>query len=122
MGAVNPVFEKAGMRCLGVCHPSVQSAEIVSELRAMGADPLAAEFIEQVRRRSTVRRLVTHCVRGWYQGITGQGERRIRQHTPTTIAQTFRQLVGSQPVYYLWAATREGWSLIDRGQSETAET
>ena len=69
-----------------------------------------------------VRRLVTRCVHGWYQGMTGVGERRVRQHTPTTLAQTFRQLAGSQPVYYLWARDARGWALIDRGQRDMVET
>jgi len=122
MGVVNPVFEKAGMRCIGVCQAPSERDEIVGELRAMGADLLAADFVEQVRRRPAVRRLVTRGVRVWYQGMTGAGERRVTQHTPTTLAQTFRQLAGSQPVYYLWAKKVEGWALIDRGQRDITET
>jgi hypothetical protein len=122
MGAVNPVFVKAGMRCIGVCEVSSLQDEIIGELRVLGADPLVADFVEQVRRRAAVRRLVTRAVRGWYQGMTGVGERRVSRHTATTLAQTFRQLAGSQPVYYLWADNARGWALIDRGQRAMSET
>jgi ABC-type ATPase with predicted acetyltransferase domain len=40
MGAINPVFTKAGMRRIGVCEPPAIRDETVEQLRAAGADPL----------------------------------------------------------------------------------
>jgi len=115
MGAVNPVFEKAGMRRIGVCRPPALRDRTVAKLRAAGADPLAADFVSQVCRRPSVRRLVAAAVHDWYRRTTGGGEERVARQSPTVVAQTFRQLAGSEPVYFIWAQDEEGWSLIDRG-------
>ncbi len=116
MGLVNPVFEKAGMRRIGICQVPGSQRKTVQELRRRGVDPLGVDFFSQVRRRPAVRRLVAGCVDEWYQAVTagGAGER-INKQTPTSLAQTFRQLVGSEPVYYLWARDADGWALMDRG-------
>lgn len=116
MGAVNPIFEKAGMRRIGVCEAPGSRDEILGELRVTGADPLRADFVSQVCRRPAVRRLVARGVLNWYRATSCAGDERLAQQTPTQLAQTFRQLAGSEPVYYLWAADVEGWELIDRGQ------
>lgn len=115
MGAVNPVFEKAGMRRIGVCAGGPVCDQVLAELHGMGADPFSADFAEQVCRRLTVRRLVAQAAVAWYRGITGDGEHRVSRQTPTLLAQTFRQLAGSRPVYYLWARDPQGWESISRG-------
>jgi len=38
----------------------------------------------------------------WYQATTGEGEKRVARQSPQFLAQAFRGLVGTQPVYYLW--------------------
>lgn len=113
MGAVNPVFERAGMRRIGVCTASPARGRVLAQLRASGADPLAADFVAQVCRRPAVRRLVASAVSQWYRGITGEGEGRVARQTPTVLAHTFQQLAGSEPVHFLWARERQGWELID---------
>ncbi len=115
MGAINPVFEKAGMRRVGVCRPPASLDETVAKLRAAGADPLAADFVSQVCRRASLRRLVAASVHTWYRSTTGGGEQRVARQSPTTLARTFRQLAGSQPVYFIWAQDQEAWALIERG-------
>jgi len=114
MGAVNPVFERAGMRAVGVCRGSAGSEAALAWLRAAGADPLDASFASHVRCRPAVRRVVTREVANWYRATTGEGEQRVRRQTPTFLAQTYRQLAGSQPVYFIWAAEEADHELIEQ--------
>jgi ABC-type lipoprotein export system ATPase subunit len=107
MGAVNPVFERGGMKRIGCVPVPGEQHEAVLKLLAEGVDPLGADFVEQVRSRPAIRRMITEVVLGWYRGATSLAKHRVEQHTATTLAQTFRQLAGSQPVYYLWDAARE---------------
>ena len=119
-GAVNPVFEKAGMRRIGTCAVPVARDAALQALRKAGVDPLAADFVAQVCRRPTVRRLVRERVRIWYRGATaGAGEERVERQTPTQLARTFRQLVGSEPVYLLWGKEPDDWAVIDAGFGES---
>ncbi|MGQ9650858.1 MAG: AAA family ATPase [Phycisphaerae bacterium] len=120
MGAVNPVFEKAGMRPVGVCCSSAGSEAALAWLKAAGADPLEAAFTSHVRCRPAVRRVVAREVANWYRATTGGGKQRVRRQTPTVLAQTYRQIAGSQPVYFIWAADREGWEIIDANLGESA--
>lgn len=102
MGAVNPVFEKAGMTRVGmVALPPAQEETLVA-LRAVGADPWAAGFVAQVCRRADVRKRVADSIAAWYRGTTGNGRQRIARLTPSLLAQLFRQIAGSRPVYFLW--------------------
>jgi GNAT superfamily N-acetyltransferase len=114
MGAVHPVFDQAGMRRIGVVQAPGSRDTAVRALTKMGVDPLDADFVKQVRRRPAVRRIVAGAVADWYRSTTGGGERRVARQSTTFLAQTFRQLAGSQPVYFLWAGDPEGWALIDR--------
>jgi energy-coupling factor transporter ATP-binding protein EcfA2 len=102
MGSVNPVFEKAGMRRIGLCRPSREQARALAELTETNVDPFARDFVLQVCRRPRVRRIVARFVFNWYRSTTGRGERRVARQSPQLLAQTFRGLIGSQPVYYLW--------------------
>jgi len=121
MGAVNPVFEKAGMRPIGVCCGSAGSEAALAWLRAAGADPLEAAFTSHVRCRPAVRRVVAREVANWYRATTGGGEQRVRKQTPTVLAQTYRQLAGSQPVYFIWAAANEDRELIEANLGDAEE-
>ncbi|MCB9851411.1 MAG: hypothetical protein H6817_11985 [Phycisphaerales bacterium] len=102
MGAVNPVFERAGMTRVGVCKVSKARQRVLEELRELDADPLAPDFERQVCRRPRVRTLVASQVYHWYQATTGGGEKRVERQTPQLLARIFRGLVGMQPVYFLW--------------------
>jgi len=113
MGAVNPVFDKAGMRRIGTVAPPAAQSVNLGTLRAAGADPLAADFVDQVRRRPAIRRIVARTVENWHRATRGK-KTDIEDQTPTMLAHAYRQLAGSRPVYFLWAADPAGWSLIDR--------
>lgn len=113
MGEVHPVFDKAGMRRIGPVRAPATRDEAVSRLAALGVDPLGADFASHVRRRPAVRRIVAESVFNWYRSTTAGGEHRVARQSASTLAQTFRQLAGSQPVYFLWARDARGWQLID---------
>jgi energy-coupling factor transporter ATP-binding protein EcfA2 len=102
MGAVNPVFEKAGMRRIGQYDLSPSRQAAVDKLRAMDVDPNGRDFVRHVCRRRRVRAVVSKVVRDWYLATTGGGECRVERQSPHLLAQTFRGLIGSRPVYYLW--------------------
>ncbi len=105
MGSVTPVFEKAGMERIGECPMPTNRAKLLKELQALGADPFGPDFVNQVCRRPRVRNVVAKLVYQWYQATTGQGEKRVAKQSPEFLAQAFRGLVGTQPVYYLWQRT-----------------
>jgi len=102
MGEFNPVFEKAGMRRIGQYGISPRRQAALDVLRGMGVDPNAREFTLQVCRRRSVREIVSRVVYDWYAATTGGGERRVERQSPELLAQTFRGIIASRPVYYLW--------------------
>jgi ABC-type transporter Mla maintaining outer membrane lipid asymmetry ATPase subunit MlaF len=102
MGEFNPVFEKAGMQRIGQYGVSRRRQAALDALRGMGVDPNGREFMLQVCRRRRVREIVSRVVYDWYAATTGGGERRVERQSPEFLAQTFRGIVGSRPVYYLW--------------------
>jgi ABC-type lipoprotein export system ATPase subunit len=103
MGLVNPVFEKAGMRRVGLCAGTMGQKRLVRELAAIGIDPLSADFVRQACSQPRVRRMVTRAVFDWYRAGTAGASARVARQGPAALARAFRQLVGSQPVYYLWS-------------------
>lgn len=102
MGTVNPVFEKAGMTRIGLCPVPRQQHRALAALEVLEVDPWARDFVVHVCRRRRVRAVVAEFVYRWYQATTGGGERRVARQSPPLLAQTFRGLIGSRPVYYLW--------------------
>jgi len=102
MGLVNPVFERAGMRRVGLCPGTARRERLIRRLREFGSDPFSEEFARQVCRQPAVRRVVAQAVYDWYRAGTGGAGDRVARAEPAQLARTFRQLVGSQPVYYLW--------------------
>ena len=102
MGEVNPVFERAGMRRIGRCPAPPEQLEALAALRDLDVDPLAHDFELSVCRSPRVRSVVARLVGRWYRATTGGGERRVSRQSPQFLAQIFRGLVGSRPVYYLW--------------------
>lgn len=124
MGQVNPVFEKAGMQRIGICAPPPGRKRLLSWLRRQGADPLDRDFEEKVARRRKIRAVVADVVRDWYQATTGAKRDRVAGQTPKLLAQTFRQLAGSEPVYYVWNRDGDrfdtpGPGSGDRGTTQT---
>lgn len=107
MGEVNPVFERAGMTRIGTCPVPSNRSRFLGELRAMDVDPFAREFVMQVSRRPRVRRIVSQLVYQWYQATTADGEKRVARQSPEFLAQTFRGLIGTRPVYFLWERPRK---------------
>lgn len=103
MGAVNPVFERAGMRRIGLCPGQPKYERMLRELRSGGADPLSAGFVSEVCRQPRIRRMVTQAVFDWYRAGAENAAERVARQSASMLAQTFRRLVGSQPVYYLWS-------------------
>lgn len=106
MGAVNPVFEKAGMRCIGDCAAPRDQQRIADELRRMNVDPFSAEFEMHVCRQPRVRALVAEGVYRWYEATTTDGKDRVTRQSPRLLARLFRNVVGCQPVYYLWTSPK----------------
>lgn len=102
MGSVNPVFARAGMTCVGECPMPAHRAKLLRDLQALGAEPFAPDFVNQVCRRPRVRKIVALLVQRWYQATTGAGDQRVAKQSPQFLAQTFRGLVATRPVYYLW--------------------
>ncbi len=106
MGEFNPVFEKAGMRRIGqyAIPPKRQAA--LDALRDMGVDPNGREFTLHVCRRRRVREIVCRVVHDWYAATTGGGVKRVQRQSLPLLAQTFRGIISSRPVYYLWRKRR----------------
>jgi GNAT superfamily N-acetyltransferase len=102
LGEINPVFEKAGMRRIGTCPEPPKRREAIRRLDALGIDPTSRSFPMLVNRRTDVRAIVAAVVHDWYTATTGGGERRVERQSPFLLAETFRGLIGSRPVYYLW--------------------
>jgi len=106
MGEFNPVFEKAGMTRVGRYPPPPGPQRAVRALREMDVDPNGMDFPRLVCRRPRVRSVVAAAVKDWYAATTAEGERRVARQSPELLAQLFRGVIGSRPVYYLWRRGR----------------
>lgn len=102
LGDFNPVFERAGMQRVGRCTMDARRRAALAALQALDVDPRGTDFVTQVCRQRRVRDIVTATVRDWYAATTGGGETRVARQSPLTLARTFRALIASEPVYYLW--------------------
>lgn len=102
MGEFNPVFEKAGMQRIGQYDIQEKRKAAIEALRDMDVDPNSRVFPMQVCRRRRVREIVSRVVYDWYAATTGGGECRVARQSPRLLAQTFRGVICSRPVYYLW--------------------
>lgn len=120
MGQVNPVFEKAGMQRIGICQPPPGRRRLLNWLGRQGADPMSPDFEKHVTRRREVRAVVADVVRNWYRATTGVKRDRVAKQSPRVLAQTFRQLAWSEPVYYLWH--REGTRFVSRVENASTHT
>jgi ABC-type lipoprotein export system ATPase subunit/GNAT superfamily N-acetyltransferase len=119
MGVVNPVFEKAGMQQIGICEPPASLRQTMVNLRSAGVDTTSSDYLSQVRRRPSIRRAIAAAVKDWYRRTTSDGQSRVSKQSPTALAQTFRQMAGCRPVYYIWARDKKGWALIKAGLAGT---
>ncbi len=102
MGTVNPVFERAGMRRVGQCALPRGRLAILERLRRLKLDPFSDAFTRQIEKYPRVRRLVVDTILGWSQVTHSAKGFRLRGRSPDELGQTFRQVLGEPPVYYLW--------------------
>jgi len=116
MGAVNPVFEKAGMNRVGRCPLPRGRAELLQRMRDLNVDPFSPDFPNRIARCPRVRRLVLKTIEDWLNVMQGAAKYRTEGRRPTELALTFRQLVGEPPIYFLW--DREG--VYPRRDEDTA--
>lgn len=106
MGHIHPVFERAGMKRIGVCRPPSGTRTALDALKRMGISPHDEEFVARVCHSLRARYIVREEVRAWYRRTTGRGQSRADRQSPQVLAQTFCGIVSSEPVYYAWH--REG--------------
>lgn len=104
MGAVNPVFERAGMVRLGAVQLPAPQRRVHEQLARLEVDPLAADFDRQVASNRSLRELVGRVVHAWLRATTGRSMERIRGMGPAALAAGFVQLMDAAPIYYLWSA------------------
>ncbi len=90
------------MERIGQYEIPAKRRRVLDELDAMGVDPNGRDFPMLVTRRRRVRDIVSRVVFDWYSGTTGGGAGRVERQSPHLLAQTFRGLIASRPVYYLW--------------------
>lgn len=102
MGAVNPVFEKAGMQRIGRCPLPRGRLALLQRLRQWGIDPFADDFSRKIARTPRVRALVERTIEKWVDTTQGAHKYRVHGKPPTVLAATFRQCIGEPPLYYLW--------------------
>ncbi len=117
MGRFNPVFERGGMRRIGLCPRPRGQQRLLNWLRRQGVDPLGNDFERTVGERPEIRGVVADVVRQWYRATTAATRDRVAGQSPSVLAQTFRQLVGSRPVYYLWHREGEGFGTVASEES-----
>jgi len=106
MGAVNPVFEKAGMTRVGRCPPPRGRVRLLERMAKHRVDPFAPDFQRRIGRCPRVRSLVERTILHWVSATTAGHKYRPESRSTEDLARAFRQLIGSPPVYYLW--DREG--------------
>lgn len=106
MGAINPVFERAGMSRIGRCPAPRGRLRLLQRMRRWKLDPFSPVFAERIRDRPRVRRLVIETLRDWMTATRGAAFVELDARPPDALATAFRQVIGEPPVYYLW--DREG--------------
>lgn len=121
MGEFNPVFERGGMRRIGQYDVSPACRRALAALTAIDVDPSARDFPARVCRSRRVRRIVSEVVYRWYARTTVGGEHRVKRQSPQFLAQTFRGLIGSRPVYYLWERPEKRSAGSSSGRAKSAQ-
>lgn len=107
MGAVNPVFERAGMTRIGRCLVPRGRMALLERMRKLRLDPFNPDFARSVERLPRVRRLVQDTIRDWVETTQGGAKFRLFGRRPDELVRAFQQLLGDPPVYYLWDRERE---------------
>jgi len=107
MGAINPVFERAGMVRVGRCPIPRGRMALLERMRKLRLDPFDAEFARKVSRYPRVRKLVERTIRDWVVATQGAAQYRVDGRRPDELVRAFRQLLGDPPVYYLWDREQE---------------
>jgi ABC-type ATPase involved in cell division len=102
MGAINPVFERAGMRRVGQCPLPRGRLELLQRMRRSNIDPFAPDFVLRITRCPRVRRLVEQTIEDWVGRTQSAAQYRVDGRPPTELAHVFRQIIGEPPIYYLW--------------------
>ncbi len=102
MGAVNPVFEKAGMRRVGRCPLPRGRMALLERMRKWHIDPFSPGFPRQIARYPRVRTLVEQTIQDWARVSQGGHKYRAEGRPTEALASTFRQIIGEPPLYYLW--------------------
>lgn len=120
LGEFNPIFQRAGMQCVGQLALSPRRRALLEELKRLDADPGDADFIARVCRDARLRKMAMKVVRRWYAATTGGGRERVTHQTPELRARLFRGIIATRPVYYLWArkprsdGATKGWEMHHR--------
>ncbi|MCK6485145.1 MAG: hypothetical protein L6R00_13535 [Phycisphaerae bacterium] len=107
MGAVNPVFERAGMTRIGRCPAPRGRMRLLERMRRWKLDPFSPSFAERIRARPRVRRLVIETLRDWMTATRGAAFVDLHARPADVLATSFRQVIGEPPVYYLWDRDNE---------------
>ena len=102
MGAVNPVFEKAGLTRVGRCPVPRGRLKLIERLRAWDIDPFSPDFHRRISRYPRVRKLVEETVSKWAESMQGGMQYRVGGRPASELASAFRQIIGQPPLYYLW--------------------
>ncbi|HKQ49559.1 MAG TPA: ATP-binding cassette domain-containing protein [Phycisphaerae bacterium] len=106
MGAVNPVFERAGMTRIGRCPVPRGRLALLERMRQLKLDPFNPDFASRIARYPRVRRLVQETIHDYVETTQGGSKFRAVGRRPDELVRAFQQLLGDPPVYYLW--DREG--------------
>lgn len=102
MGAVNPIFEKAGMTRIGRCPLPRGRLTLLNRMRQMKLDPFAPDFDRRVALYPRIRELVERTIRDWVSSMQSAAPYDVAHRTPLELAAVFRQIIGEPPMYYLW--------------------
>lgn len=107
MGAVNPVFERAGMIRIGRCPMPAGRWKLLERLRDMKLDPLSPDFSQKVARYPRIRAMVEKTLLNYVAAMHGGAHYKVRGRAPQELTRAFRQIIGEPPIYYLWDRERE---------------
>lgn len=102
MGTVNPVFERAGMRCVGQCPQPKGRLRLLKRLSKWGVDPFSPDFATLIEDRPHVRKLVETTIQDWVTSLHTPLKYSPDTRTSSQLSSAFRQLLGRPPMYYLW--------------------
>ena len=107
LGSLHPVFERAGMTRIGLAGKSSYTRQVLQRLDHLGLRPEDPGLERAIAQRPQVRELVVQAVTAWYRATTGAGRRRAAARTNRGLAESFRVMAGTAPVYYLWQRSVE---------------